>query len=71
LPRRALAALPPKAKEPFMLAFFVQFFRNELAATSIEYALLAAGVAVAIVSAVNTVGTTVQAKFAAVQNAFP
>jgi pilus assembly protein Flp/PilA len=33
-----------------------RFFRNESGATAIEYGLIAAGVAVAIIAAVNSVG---------------
>jgi len=34
------------------------FLRDESGATSIEYALIAAGIALAIISAVNSLGTT-------------
>lgn len=55
-----------------MTVFFSQFLRNELAATSIEYALIAAGIAVAVVGAVNQLGSYVQEKFFnQIANAFP
>ena len=43
-----------------------RFARDERAATSIEYALLAAGIAVAIIATVNALGATVSAMFASV-----
>lgn len=46
------------------------FFRSESAATSIEYALIATGIAVAIVAAVNGLGTTLNGKYANVKAAF-
>ncbi len=45
------------------------FIRDEKAATSIEYALLAAGIAVAIVTAVNTLGSTMNGKYSTVKAA--
>ena len=46
------------------------FIRDEKAATSIEYALIATGIAVAIVAAVNSLGTTLGGKYATVKAAF-
>jgi len=46
------------------------FLRNEDAASAIEYAMIAAGIAVVIVSAVRTVGTSVNAMFTSVANLF-
>ena len=40
-----------------------RFFRDESAATAIEYGLIAAGIALAIIGAVNTLGTTMSSKF--------
>jgi pilus assembly protein Flp/PilA len=48
----------------------IDFIRDEKAATSIEYALLAAGIAVAIVAAVNGLGTTLGVKYDTVKAAF-
>ncbi len=39
------------------------FMRDESGATAIEYGLIAAGIAVAIIFAVNTLGTTLQGTF--------
>jgi pilus assembly protein Flp/PilA len=46
------------------------FWSDESGATSIEYAIIAAGIAVAIVSAVQALGTKVTALFTSVQSAF-
>jgi pilus assembly protein Flp/PilA len=46
-----------------MRAVFSAFLRDESAATAIEYALIAAGIAIAIIGAVNGVGTALQGKF--------
>lgn len=48
----------------------ISFIRDEKAATSIEYALIATGIAVAIVAAVNGLGTTLGDKYATVKAAF-
>ena len=42
-----------------MRAKLSAFLRDESAATAIEYALIAAGIAVAIIAAVNGVGTAI------------
>jgi pilus assembly protein Flp/PilA len=39
------------------------FLHDERAATAIEYGLIAAGIAVAIITAVNMVGTQLQSTF--------
>ncbi len=45
-------------------------FRDETAATSIEYALIATGIAVAIITAVNGLGTSLGLKYVSVKAAF-
>jgi len=40
-----------------------RFVRDESGATAIEYGLIAAGIAVAIIAAVNAVGTALSTKF--------
>lgn len=47
----------------------IKFFRDETAATSIEYALIATGIAVAIVAAVNGLGTKLSSSYTAVKDA--
>ena len=55
-----------------MSEFVSQFLRNQLGATSIEYALVAAGIALAVVGAVNTLGSYVQQRFFnSIANSFP
>jgi pilus assembly protein Flp/PilA len=46
-----------------MTKLFKRFANDESGATAIEYGLIAAGIAVAIITAVNTVGTSLIAKF--------
>jgi len=41
----------------------IAFLKNESGATAIEYGLIAAGIAVAIIAVVNTLGTTLNTKF--------
>ncbi len=46
-----------------------KFLREESGATAIEYGLIAAGIAVVIITAVNTVGGKLTATFTSVANA--
>lgn len=43
-----------------------RFLKDETAATAIEYALIAAGISMAILAAVNGMGTTLGSKFTSV-----
>jgi pilus assembly protein Flp/PilA len=52
-----------------MLNLFSRFLRNESGATAIEYGLIAAGIAVAIIAAVQLVGTSLIATFTSVAGA--
>jgi pilus assembly protein Flp/PilA len=45
------------------------FLRDQSGATSIEYALLASGVAVVIVAAVNNLGSAVKGNYTSVSDA--
>jgi len=54
-----------------MLARVRSFLANESGATAIEYALIAGGIAVAIVTAVNGLGTKVNSLFSSVNSAMP
>ena len=45
------------------------FLRNEDGSTAIEYGLIAAGISVAIIGAVNTVGTNLTTTFSSVASA--
>lgn len=44
------------------------FFKNESGATAIEYGLIAAGISVAIIAAVNTIGTKLNTSFGSVSS---
>ena len=44
------------------------FLSDESGATAIEYGLIAAGIALAIIAAVNTLGTTMSNKFNAINS---
>jgi pilus assembly protein Flp/PilA len=48
---------------------FSQFLRDESGATAIEYGLIAAGIAVAIIAVVQGLGTKLNSTFEAVSNA--
>lgn len=52
-----------------MLTLLGNFLRNEEAATAIEYGLIAAGIAVVIITAVQLVGTNLNTTFNSVANA--
>ncbi len=45
-----------------------RFIKDESGATAIEYALIAAGIAIAIITAVNGVGTALTTKFNAISS---
>jgi pilus assembly protein Flp/PilA len=47
------------------------FLRDEDGATSIEYALIAGGIALVIIAAVNSVGSTLNAKFTEIESKLP
>jgi pilus assembly protein Flp/PilA len=46
----------------------IQFLQDESGATAIEYGLIAAGISVAIVTAVNLLGTQLNSTFSAVSS---
>ena len=47
---------------------FVKFLSDESGATAIEYGLIAAGIALAIIAVVNGLGTNLNDKFTSVNN---
>jgi pilus assembly protein Flp/PilA len=59
--------LVSKLKGDIMTATLSRFVRDESGATAIEYGLIAAGIAVAIIAAVNAVGTALNTTFTAVK----
>jgi len=46
-----------------MKSLILKFFKNESGATAIEYGLIAAGIAIAIITAVQGVGTQLSTNF--------
>jgi pilus assembly protein Flp/PilA len=46
----------------------VAFLKDESGATAIEYGLIAAGIAVVIIAAVNTVGSKLNGTFTSIAN---
>ncbi|HEY0330852.1 MAG TPA: Flp family type IVb pilin [Rhodopseudomonas sp.] len=44
----------------------MKFLKDESGATAIEYGLIAAGIALAIISAVNTIGSNLSLKFTSI-----
>jgi pilus assembly protein Flp/PilA len=51
------------------MRLFGQFLRDQSGATAIEYGLIAAGIAVAVIFVVNTLGTTLRGTFTTVNGA--
>jgi pilus assembly protein Flp/PilA len=51
-----------------MQNFVTRFLKNESGATAIEYGLIAAGIAVAIITIVNTLGTNLSGTFTTVSD---
>jgi pilus assembly protein Flp/PilA len=52
-----------------MKSLILSFFKNESGATAIEYGLIAAGIAIAIITAVNGVGTALSTNFVSISSA--
>ncbi|HUO98446.1 MAG TPA: Flp family type IVb pilin [Rhizomicrobium sp.] len=52
-----------------MNSLFSRFVRDESGATAIEYGLIAALIAVVIITALQTIGTNLTTKFTAVSDA--
>lgn len=51
-----------------MKARLLKFLRDESGATAIEYGLIAAGISLAIIAAVNGLGTSLSGKFDSINN---
>ena len=51
-----------------MLQVFSRFLSDESGATAIEYCLIAAGLSIVIVTAVNGIGSTLNTKFSSVNS---
>jgi pilus assembly protein Flp/PilA len=52
--------------EAVLRNIFREFWKDQSGATAIEYGLIAAGISLAIIAAVNTLGTTLSANFTAI-----
>ena len=46
----------------------LDFLSDQSGATAIEYALIAAGIGIAIITAVNALGTEISSKFDSIKN---
>ena len=51
-----------------MKTLFSKFFADQSAATAIEYGLIAAGISLAIIAAVNGLGTTLNNSYTSINN---
>ena len=51
-----------------MTNFLLKFLRDESDATAIEYGLIAAGISLAIIAAVNGLGTSLSSKFESINS---
>jgi pilus assembly protein Flp/PilA len=49
-----------------MSRLFARFLKDEVGATAIEYGLIAAGISITIIAAVNGIGTNLNAKFTSI-----
>jgi pilus assembly protein Flp/PilA len=49
-----------------MKNLIARFVKDESGATAIEYGLIAAGISIVIITAVNSIGSTLNAKFTAI-----
>ena len=56
------------AKGCTMQKLVARFVKDESAATAIEYGLIAAGISVVIITVVNGIGTTLNAKFTSINS---
>ena len=56
-------------KERFMSKLVGRFLKDNSGATAIEYALIAGGISIVIVAAVNSLGTILNQTFASVSTA--
>jgi len=50
------------------MSIIKSFFKDESGATAIEYGLIAAGISIAIITAVNGLGTKLNSNFESISN---
>lgn len=51
-----------------MLQLISRFLNNESGATAIEYCLIAVGLSIVIITAVNGIGSTINTKFSSINS---
>ena len=61
-----MQALGPSEQEFWMSKLISRFLRDEHGATAIEYCLIAVGLSIVIITAVNGIGSTLNGKFTSV-----
>jgi pilus assembly protein Flp/PilA len=61
--------LSGKLSEELSMSKIARFFRDESGATAIEYGLIAAGISVAIITVVGSLGSSLNTTFTSVQTA--
>jgi pilus assembly protein Flp/PilA len=54
--------------EHSMKRSFFKFWKDESGATAIEYGLIAAGISIVIITAVNSIGTNLNGKFTSINS---
>jgi pilus assembly protein Flp/PilA len=55
-------------EEAVLKRTFLNFLSDESGATAIEYGLIAAGISLAIITIINTLGTTLNTKFTSINS---
>jgi pilus assembly protein Flp/PilA len=63
---RRLYKRPVSTEEPIMTTLVLRFLAEDTGATAIEYGLIAAGIAVAIIATVQALGTNLNSTFSTV-----
>jgi pilus assembly protein Flp/PilA len=66
LPIRLVERAHRESKEAGLKRTFLRFLTDESGATAIEYGLIAAGIALAIIAAVNGLGTSLNTNFTSI-----
>ena len=66
---RRAAKVATKGKGLMMSKYLTKFWKDESGATAIEYGLIAAGISIAIIAAVQATGTSLKTTFTSVSTA--
>jgi len=64
--RRIYAGLANRAQRSAMRNLVQKFWADETAATAIEYGLIAAGISLVIIAAINGIGSKLNTKFSSI-----